>query len=276
MADDSRSAGFCAHHPIMTSSLGVPILAGQQLLGILYLCDRRDGQPFEDQDQWLIETMAGYAALAIAGAQLREKQGRLDVLEERERIGMELHDGVIQSLYAIGMHLHLLRTEDSLEPSDLKITIDNLNTVIDDIRRYILNLKPTNIKMIYASIREIVDRLSVPASITVEIDAPDTPPPFTPATFEAICLIANEAISNAVRHAKARNIKIATQQKHDLFQIVIIDDGQGFDLNDISQREGLGLNNIQQRARLYGGQVTIETAPGKGTRLTIAIPVQAI
>jgi signal transduction histidine kinase len=129
--------------------------------------------------------------------------------------------------------------------------------------------------MIRTSIREMVDRLSVPVSVAVEIDAPEAPPPFTPATFEAICLIANEAISNAVRHANARNIKITSHQDRHLFQIVIVDDGQGFDMNEIPRHEGLGLSNIQQRARLYGGQVTIESAPGSGTRLTIVIPVQA-
>src|SRR5215510_13301939 len=113
MQDDKRSAGFCKAHPQMTSLLGVPIQVGQQLFGILYLCDRIDGQPFSEQDEWLIETVAGYAALAIAGSQLREQQSRLTLLEERDRISMELHDGIIQSLYAMGMHLDILRMNGS-------------------------------------------------------------------------------------------------------------------------------------------------------------------
>lgn len=276
MRDDPRSAGFCASHPTMTSFLGVPIQAASQLFGILYLCDRRDGKPFSEQDQWLVETMAGYAALAIAGAQLNEQQSRLNILEERERIGMELHDGVIQSLYAIGMHLDLMRTGGNLQASDLKPTIDNLNAVIEDIRRYILNLKATHVKTIYATFRDLLDRLHIPQNVAVEINAPDQQPPFTPATFEAICQIANEAISNALRHANASIISISTHQDLDLFQIIIADDGQGFDTGQMGTHEGLGLRNIQQRAHLYGGHVLIDSAPGKGTRLTITIPVRTI
>src|SRR5687767_2718972 len=105
MKDHPHSVGFPPHHPKMTSLLGVPITLGPILYGMLYLCDRRDGQPFTEQDQWLVETLAGYAALAIAGVQLAEQQGRLILLEERDRVGRELHDGIIQSLYAMGMQL---------------------------------------------------------------------------------------------------------------------------------------------------------------------------
>lgn len=276
MTDDPRSTGFCAAHPMMTSFLGVPIQAAAQLFGILYLCDRIDGQPFSEQDQWLAETMAGYAALAIAGAQLSEQQSRMNILEERERIGMELHDGVIQSLYAIGMHLDLMRTSDQIQASDLKPTINNLNAVIEDIRRYILNLSANNVKTIYICIRDLLERLHIPSSVRVEIDAPDQPPPFRPATFEAICQIANEALSNAVRHANAKTIKVSTHEDLNLFQIIITDDGQGFDLEQMGKHEGLGLHNIQQRAYLYGGHVLIETAPGSGTRLTITIPIRTM
>lgn len=276
MHSDPRAAGFCPVHPRMTSLLGVPIQVGGQLFGSLYLSDRVDGQPFDDTDQQLIEVLAGYAALAIAGAQLGEQQSRLALLEERERIGMELHDGVIQSLYAIGMHLDLLRSADSVHKGDLHSIISGLNGVIDDIRRYIFNLKADQHHTIYSYFSDLVTRLHIPQHITVEINAPDQPPPFISATFEAICQIANEALSNAVRHAHASHITISTQLDQRLFQIVITDDGQGFDLATVRSHNGLGLRNIHQRALLYGGQVNIETAPGAGTRLTITIPVRML
>jgi signal transduction histidine kinase len=274
MHSDPRAVGFCPGHPDMTTLLGVPVQVGSQLFGALYLSDREDGQPFDDTDQQLVEALAGYAALAIAGAQLGEQQSKLTLLEERERIGMELHDGVIQSLYAIGMHLDLMRLNNNLHSGDLQPVINDLNSVIDDIRRYILNLKAGHERTVYGSLRQMVDRLHIPRHITVEINAPDQPSPFMPATFEAICQIVNEAMSNAVRHAHASRITISTQADQNLFQIVVADDGQGFDLVDVRHHDGLGLHNIQQRARLYGGQVNIETAPGEGTRLTITLPVR--
>lgn len=276
MQDDPRSVGFCTGHPHMTSLLGVPIQVGPQLLGILYMCDRTDGKPFDERDQWLVETMAGYAALAITGAQLTEQQGRVSTLEERERIAMELHDGIIQSLYAIGMHLELMRYGDSPSPDDLGGIISQLNHVIEDVRRYILDLKSANVGTVRDSFRDLLNRLYIPPTLHVDIHAPDQPPPFTPATFESICQIVNEAISNAVRHADATCLTISTQQDQNLFQVTISDDGQGFDTEAIREHSGLGLRNMEQRARLHGGQVTIQSVPGAGTTTTITIPVSAV
>lgn len=276
MRDDSRAAGFCAHHPSMTSLLGVPVQVGKRLFGILYLCDRRDGQPFTEQDQWLVETLAGYAALAIAGAEISEQQGQLAMLEERERIGMELHDGVIQSLYAIGMNLDILRLGGAVQPDDLRETIGNLNNVIDDIRRYILNLKAPTDRTVHGYLHDVIERLYVPQTINVDLDAPHLPPPFSPGIFEAICQIANEALSNAVRHANAQNITISAGLEGLYFNVVVKDDGLGFDLLDPERHDGLGLRNIQQRARLHGGTVHIDSRPGNGTQVTISIPTRPV
>lgn len=276
--DDPRSVGFCPAHPIMTSFLGVPIQVGQQLFGILYLCDRVDGQPFTEDDEMLLQALAGYAALAIAGSQLSEQQSRLTLLEERERIGMELHDGIIQSLYAIGMHLDLMRLSGDVRVEGLSQAIDELNTVIGDIRRYIMNLHSSEYrqKTIYERLQDMISRLHIPETLRIQIEAPNARPLFTPATFEAICQMVNEAVSNAVRHAQASSITISTQQDKDQFLIVVADNGRGFDLEQLPNQAGLGLRNIQQRAALHGGQVIIDTAPGRGTRLTISIPVRML
>lgn len=276
MADDSRSVGFCEGHPVMTSLLGSPIQVGDRLFGMLYLCDRVDGQPFSEQDQWLIETIAGYAALAIAGTELHENQSRLTLLEERQRISMELHDGVIQSLYAVGMHLDLLRTASNFKAGDLHLIIGELNTIIDDIRDYIMNLKHDSQqqKTIRESLKQIIIRLLIPETIHVELEAPDSFPLFAESKFEAIMQIVNEALSNAVRHAGAKNIKVTAMQNENSLLVVVKDDGKGFNLQDVQMRNGLGLKNIQQRTQMHGGQFYIDTAPGQGTRLTITVPVK--
>lgn len=275
MADDSRSAGFCANHPPMTSLLGVPIQIGTRLFGVLYLCDREDGQPFTEEDEHLVEVLASYAALTIAGAQLGEQQSRIRLLEERDRIGMELHDGVIQSLYALGMHLDLLRQNQSAPPNELTQVIGGLNNVIEDIRRYIMNLRRSETQPI--TVREcmssLLERLHVSETVQVLLSAPDDPPPFSPSAFEGICLIVNEALSNSMRHAEASHIQIDVSQIDHTFLIILTDNGRGFDVDEARSQGGLGLSNMQQRARLYGGAVDIESAPGQGTRLTIRIPI---
>lgn len=278
MQDDERSAGFCRAHPIMVSLLGVPIQIGNRLFGTLYLCDREDGQSFSEQDSWLVETLAGYAALAIAGSQLTDQQKRLTLLEERNRIGMELHDGVIQSLYAVGMHLDLMRLSGSAAPEELTETIGNLNEIIEDIRRYIMNLQVTerHTMTVHERLQDMLNRLHLPVNVQVQLNAPHDKPPFSPSIFEAVCQMANEAVSNAVRHAEAQAINIDVQVQSGVFQIIIADDGKGFDTQMIGNQNGLGLRNIQQRAALHGGRVEIETRPGEGTRLTIILPIRML
>jgi signal transduction histidine kinase len=275
MQDDERAAGFCEGHPVMTSLLGVPIQAGERLFGMLYLCDRVDGKPFSEEDEILIEVVAGYAALAITGAQLREQEKRLTLLEERERISMELHDGVIQSLYAIGMNLELARTTENVQDAVLGKVVNGLNAVIEDIRRYIMNLKATEQRQmtIEECLQEMVTRLHIPKSLSVEIDASDGYSPFGSLQFEAVCQIVQEAVSNVIRHSDASHLRISAHENSKSFQIVISDDGKGFDFSLAGSHNGLGLRNIQQRALIHGGRVEIDTAPGQGTKLTIVLPI---
>lgn len=273
---DPRSVGFPAGHPPMTSMLGVPILVGDQLIGSLYLGDRLDGQPFTEQDQLLTETIASYAGLAIAGTQLREQQKRLALLEERERIGMELHDGVIQMLYGIGMNVELLRTtKDDITPEDLNPMIKGLDESIESIRNYINDLKARTqgSETMYECVVDLVARLRKPASLEVEIDAPHQPCVLTGTRFEDVCQIVNEALSNVIRHASASRVVVMVRQDMQTFRVTITDDGQGFEVDKALSQNGLGLRNIQRRVEKYGGDLRIDTFPGKGTRVGLILPL---
>ncbi len=275
MRDDPRSSGFPANHPHMDRLLGVPVQAGQQLFGMLYLTDPLDDLPFTQEDQWLVESLAGYAALAIAGTQLSEQHGRLTLLEERERVGMELHDGIIQSLYAIGMQLQLLKLSQPTVGDDLSKATRSLDEVIEDIRHYILNLKVASYeqKSMVACLLEVVERLHIPDSLTIKVNAPDRQPPFAPPVVEAVCQIAYEAVSNIVRHADASQAMIIATESADQFQMVIQDNGKGLNTDQPNEQAGLGLPNIMKRAKIHGGKVVIDIAPGGGTRITLRLPL---
>lgn len=274
--NDARSSGFPKNHPYMRSFLGTPVQVGGQLFGMLYLCDRIDG-PFTESDEWMLETISGYAALAIAGSNLRDKQRRLTLLEERQRISMELHDGVIQSLYAVGMYLDLLRSGgQSIDNHKLDPAINDLNATIDDVRRYIMNLKHLDMHQkitIRGCLYELADRLRISNVMDVQIDAPNSAPLFDGETFESICQMVNEGLSNALRHSRAKHVKLTALQTQNAFIVTIKDDGVGFDPEDITDRKGLGLRNMEHRAAQHGGQLHIESSKGHGTRLTITIPV---
>jgi signal transduction histidine kinase len=255
--------------------LGVPILVGGHLYGMFYLADHEDGRPFTLEDQWLLETLAGYAALAIAGSQVRDQQRRLTLLEERQRIGMELHDGIIQSLYAVGMYLDLMRHTDDIEGKNLKHAIDGLNDVIEDIRSYIMNLRTTKEKTrtMRQTVREVLARLYLPADLVVHLDVPDRMPPFDQDTFDSLCMIVVEALSNTVRHADANSVTVRCSQDPRFFTLMIKDDGCGFEPDKLNGNAGLGLRNMRERARLKGGAMDLNSQPQKGTTLRIVVPL---
>lgn len=275
MRDDSRSVGFPENHPQMGSFLGAPVIVANHLYGMLYLSDKLDGTPFTETDVTLVETLAGYAAFAIAGAELSEKESRLLLLEERERIGMELHDGVIQSLYGIGMQVDMMRMSGmAVEEEHLGELVGQLNLAIEDIRRFIGDLRSKKNKMtVQDHLEYLKNNLYPPQSIAINIVAPDTYAPFSPSVFESIALIANEAMSNAIRHADATTIDIRVIDANGKFTIHVSDDGKGFDTVLLNTSEGLGLRNMQKRASLYGGYVHIESEENKGTEVIISIPL---
>jgi signal transduction histidine kinase len=270
LQDDPRSSGFPAHHPHMQRFLGVPIAVGGELYGMLYLCDRQDGHPFDADDQTLIETLAGYAALAIAGAQLSDQRRRIILLQERDRVAMELHDGIIQSLYAIGMQLQLFNL-DHPAPA-IAQTLLGLDHVIEDIRRYIMNLRSTSYhqQTIYSCLRDVVHQLHIPPTLHVEIAAPDRQPPIAPPILETTCQIVREALSNVIRHANATHVLLQADDSGDRFSLTIHDNGKGF---DTTQRQGLGLQNMLQRAEIIGANFTIRAQDGQGTLVKLLVPI---
>ncbi len=276
MDADSRSAGFPDNHPFMTSFLGAPVMVANHLYGMLYLTEKIDGTPFTKDDETLVEVLAGYAALAISGAQLNEKENQLKLLQERERIGMELHDGVIQSLYGIGMNIDIMQqSKQHANQDDLNRIVNNLNDVIEDIRAFIGDLrKQRNELTVLSYLEHLKERLHPPETIGISIQAEDNKPPFLQSTFEAICLIANEAMSNAIRHANATEIIIKASQSEDIFSIVVEDNGEGFDVAIAQASGGLGLLNMQQRAQMYEGDVHVSSELGQGTKLEIIVPIK--
>src|SRR5579859_6812499 len=144
MTDHAHSAGFCANHPKMTSFLGVPIISRGKHLGSLYLSDRLDDGPFSEDDEGMVMMLAGHAAIAIENARLSEELRKLAVVEERDRISMELHDGIIQAIYAIGIKLELTRLRlDNKADAEAQIMSANrdLNQVIEDLRKYVQDLR---------------------------------------------------------------------------------------------------------------------------------------
>jgi signal transduction histidine kinase len=158
--DHPSSVGFPKDHPPMTSFLGTPILLRGEPLGNLYLTNKQGAPEFTEADAEALETLAAQAAIAIDNARLYEQAERVSVLEERQRIRMDLHDGVMQSLYGVSLLLEDASDRLNEEPEDSKAqllrAVDRLNAAIADLRGYVLGLKP-----IEASDRPLAESLAL-------------------------------------------------------------------------------------------------------------------
>jgi signal transduction histidine kinase len=148
---DPRSVGFPPNHPPMKSLLGAPVTGRGKVFGNIYLTDKQEAETFDEEDERVLVVLATQAAIAVENARLydeterksRELQ-RLQVMEERERIGKELHDGVIQSLFAVGMSLQGLASSssDAGVARRLEVAVEDVDHAIRDLRNYIFGLRP--------------------------------------------------------------------------------------------------------------------------------------
>ena len=274
-----RSVGFPAHHPEMVSFLGVPIRAAKRQLGQIYLTEKIDAPEFTSDDEKIIQMLAGYAAAAIQNARLHENTHRLAVLEERERIGMDLHDGIIQSIYGVGLSLEGALHSIEEDPTDTKKRIEHsiasLNQAIRDLRAYILDLRPRQMgnEGLISGLKRLATEFRVNSLTEVVLTGPekdliDLPPSQSLALFH----ICQEALANAAKHAKAKKVEIALWLTEDRVLMEIHDDGKGFNMGTQTASIGHGLANMQTRAQSAGGDVDVSSASGEETTILAWVP----
>lgn len=280
ISDDPRSVGFPPGHPEMDSFLGIPILAGDDPVGNLYFTNKQGAAEFTLDDERLVVMFAAHAAIAIQNARLYEQVGRLAVLEERTRIGMDLHDGIIQSIYAVGLTLESVRLvlpEDPQEADQLLgVAIEGLNDAIRDIRNFILDLRPQRFagdlsEALARLKREFQANTAVPVTLTVTPEAVQGLPT---AVSRALFLTSQESLANVARHARATEVHVRIERSEAAVRLTVADNGRGFDPAIEAQATGHGLANMRTRAEELRGNFTIESSPGKGTMIQLVLPVR--
>src|SRR4029077_20782344 len=177
-------------------------------VGNLYLTNKAGADEFSEEDQALVETFAVHAGIAIENARLHEQVQRLAVLDERERISNDLHDGIIQSLYAVGLSLEdvpeLVRDDPDEVERRVERAIDSLHLTIQDIRKFIFGLRPGLVggKELAAGLVAIAAELRHNSMIDLELDLAAADEPGADAVANLLGL-ANEALSNVARHSGA-------------------------------------------------------------------------
>jgi len=279
--DHPASVGFPEHHPKMKCLLGVPIFSKDKLIGALYLADKEDDSGFTKADQRMVEMLAIHAAIAIENARLYEKTQRLAVLEERERFSRDLHDGIIQSIYGVGLSLDNAKAclpADTAGHDALKLidtSMKSLANVINDIRNYIFDLRPQALKDkgLYTRLEGLLKELKVNTLLVIEENImPDINEYVSDLQASHLFHITHEALSNTARHAAARKARVSLLHKNGYITLTVEDDGIGFKVPDAITHGHHGLANIQKRASLMGARLNIVSGPQSGgTRLTVTL-----
>ncbi|MCI0890110.1 MAG: GAF domain-containing sensor histidine kinase [Chloroflexi bacterium] len=278
IASHPQASGFPPNHPHMTTFLGMPVRYEGRIVGDLYLTNKDDGSPFSERDEEILRAFAAHAATAIENALLYRQVQDLAVLEERDRIGMDMHDGVIQSLYATGLKiencLEDLKDDPSQVEPQLHSVLDQLNKSIADLRGYIFNLRPAELvdADLAGAIGSLLQELKVNALLDVQlIEGTQACEGLSEQQTEALFNVARESLANVRKHADAHSVTARLELRNGGFRMMIIDDGKGFDPGQ--PNAGLGLRNIRERVSTVGGQIDIKTAPGQGTEVTVDLPL---
>jgi signal transduction histidine kinase len=282
IAAHADSYGFPPHHPPMRSLLGVPVEVQGRPIGNLYLTDKRGATEFSAADQQLVELFARHAGIAIENARLHEQVQRLAVVEERDRIGQELHDGIIQSLYAVTLSLEDasdLLAEDPAEASTrIDRAIDTVHTSIRDIRNFVLGLRPHLLERsdLVGGLASLADEFRLNTMVDTEIDL-DEGVEATGALSDGrraqLLQITREALSNSARHSGASRATIRLAREPGALILEIEDNGKGFDPANLPGGDHQGLVNMRDRTLSMGGQLEVHSSPGSGTRVVVRMPI---
>jgi PAS domain S-box-containing protein len=258
-------------------ALFVPLATEERIFGVLVAARRRGGAAFGDEDLRSLELFAAQASVALEHGRIRGELQQLAVVEDRERIARELHDGIVQALFAVGLGLLSVEPLAAEEPvrGRLREAVDSIDRVIADLRRYIFGLRPQAVGM--ESLGNAVATLAKEfEGRTGVITVLDTDPRLEHAEgtiIGEVIQVAREALSNVARHAGATTCRVSLRYEAPLAVLEIDDDGRGFDPAAVPGH-GYGITNLRERAAAVGGSLELASQPGQGTTVRMLFPVE--
>jgi signal transduction histidine kinase len=280
-----ESFGFPPNHPPMDSFLGMPITNQGLPVGRLYLTNKHDADEFTELDEALVEMFALHAGIAIENARLHDQVRRLAVVDERERISRDLHDSVIQEIYAQTLALDDVPAMIESEPEEsarrVDDAIDALHAVIRDVRNFIFGLRPVLLESgdLTEGLHHLGTELRRNGGVAVSIDVHERDAGAVaelPIEVVAELLaITREALSNVARHASATVCVVSLATEDRTLKLEITDDGRGFDPRLAAEYGHHGLANIRARAAALGADYDIGSGPSGGTRMIVSVPLRS-
>ncbi|WP_425519845.1 GAF domain-containing sensor histidine kinase [Streptomyces yatensis] len=280
---DVRFEGWPSAHPEMSDFLGLPIADGDEVLGAVFLANKRCPKPeggcgFTAEDEELLAILAQHAAIALTNARLYERSRELTIAGERARLAHELHDAVSQKLFSLRLTAQAATALVDRDPDRAKDELQQIALLAaeatDELRSAVVELRPAALDEdgLVATLRTQVQVLDRAHSAQVTFACHGVRA--LPAAQEgAVLRVAQEALHNALRHADARQVDVTLTRHGQGARLRVADDGTGFDPSAV-RRAGrhLGLVSMRDRAGGVGGRLTVESAPGKGTVIEMEVP----
>ncbi|WP_301129929.1 GAF domain-containing sensor histidine kinase [Streptomyces cacaoi] len=285
---DPRFGGWPDAHPELADFLGMPIADGEEVLGALFLANKRcppgrapsrtGSCAFTAQDEELLRLLAQHAAIALTNARLHERSRELTIAGERARIGHELHDAVAQKLFSLRLTAQAATALVDRDPARAKAELREVARLsaeaADELRAAVVEMRPAGLDEdgLVATLRtqaQVLDRAHS-AEVSFSCEGVRALPA---AQEEALLRVAQEALHNSLRHAGASRVCVALTRRGPAAVLTVTDDGSGFDPDaERSAGRHLGLVSMRDRAAGVGGKLTVQSEPGKGTAVEMEVP----
>jgi signal transduction histidine kinase len=262
-------------HPDMRSFLGVPIVSPDGVIGAFYLTEKLGASDFGEEDQELIELLAAHAAITITNARLYEQSRELSVLAERNRLALDLHDAVSQKLFGLALAAESAGTLLDRDPEAAREQVAKLQTLAqearDELRSLVYELRPPDLERdgLCVALRKHVEVLRRLQPIAIDLDL-DAAVEGDPVRDRELMRIAQEALHNSLRHARAEHLAVRLRRHDGRVLLEVEDDGVGFDPTAPGLRAThLGLTSMEERAQRVGARLEVRSAPGAGTTVRL-------
>ncbi len=264
------------------SLVAVPLRIKDQVLGVLAVVN--PGPGFDAAEVEVLQLLGHHAAIALENAGLHEKARELAVAEERSRLARELHDSISQSLFSLVLNAEALAELTRRDPARAQALAHRVKEIsqeaLVEMRSLIFELRPAALeeKGLVTAIRNHVELFRRRQGIDVEFEASGGEVLAKDVQL-ALYRVAQEALSNVAKHARATRVRVSLQVDEVAARLVVADDGVGFDpafaLNPgLADRQAhLGLTSMRERAELVGGRLQLDSGPGRGTRVVVTVPV---
>jgi signal transduction histidine kinase len=276
---DPRFRGWWpSTHPRMRSFLGVPIVFKGDVIGAFYLTDKVGAAEFGPEDEEVVGVLAAHAAVLMEHARLYGESRELSVLGERNRLARELHDALTQTLFSLRLTVEAAASVLPADPDRAAVELGSARALLDatfaELRELVFELRPPALERdgLASTVAKHLDVVGRAHGLRVSATATGDER-LDPAVEREVFRVVQEAIANAVRHARASTLEVELAFTGEGVTATVRDDGVGFDpaARAIRSRH-LGLTSMRERTVALGGALTVESAPGRGTTVRVEVP----